>query len=211
MRKTTSLLIALFFVAVSHAQDAKLLSECTVVYDLTVEDPNVDPVVSNSMAGTTKVVYIKGSKVRSELNSKAFQQVVILDSKTDTSVVLRELGNTKYISYLDSKKRAEQNKRFEGITISNTGETKIILGYECKKAVAKLKDGSVYNVYYAPSIMPSNSQFEYQFKDLPGFPLEYEAQSEDGKTRIKYSAVKITLTPVPVAKFDIPKAGYRVL
>jgi GLPGLI family protein len=87
----------------------------------------------------------------------------------------------------------------------------VILGYECKKAVAKLKDGSLYNVYYAPSIMPSNSEFEYQFKDLPGFPLEYEAQSEDGKTRVKYAAVKITLTPVPVAKFDIPKAGYRVL
>jgi GLPGLI family protein len=211
MRKTFSLLIALFSIIVTRAQEQKLLSECTVVYELSVEDPKVDAAVTSAMAGTTKVVYIKGSKSRTELNSKAFQQVVILDSKNDSSVVLRELGNTKYISYLDNRKRAEQNKRFEGVTISNTNETKVILGYECKKAVAKLKDGSLYNVYYAPSIMPSNNEFEYQFKDLPGFPLEYEAQSEDGKTRVKYAAVKITLTPVPVAKFDIPKAGYRVL
>ena len=64
---------------------------------------------------------------------------------------------------------------------------------------------------YALSIIPSNNMFEYQFKDIPGFPLEYETQSEDGKTRVRYTATKISLTPVPVAKFDIPKTGYRVL
>jgi hypothetical protein len=54
-------------------------------------------------------------------------------------------------------------------------------------------------------------QYEYQFKDLPGFVLEYEALTEDGKSKINYSATKITLVPVPVAKFDLPKTGYRVL
>jgi GLPGLI family protein len=211
MRRIASLSIAVLCGFTLYAQEPKLLSECTIVYDLTVEDPNVSAQVASSMAGASKVVYIKGSKVRTELNSKAFQQVIIQDSKTDTSIVLQEMGNTKYISYLDSRKRAEQNKRFEGITISNTGETKIILGYECKKAVATLRDGSLYNVYYAPSVIPSNQQFEYQFKDLQGLPLEYETQSVDGKTRVKYSAVKITLTPVPAAKFDLPKTGYRVL
>jgi GLPGLI family protein len=125
--------------------------------------------------------------------------------------VLRELGNTKYISFLDSDKRNEKNKKFEGVTFVKTDETKTILGYDCKKVIAKLKDGSTYNVYYAPAIIPSNRDFEYQFKDLPGFVLEYESEAESGKSRIKYSASKITLTPVASAKFDVPKSGYRIL
>jgi hypothetical protein len=77
--------------------------------------------------------------------------------------------------------------------------------------IAKLTDGSSFNVFYTPSIIPTNLQYEYQFKDLPGFVLEYEALTEDGKSKINYSATKITLVPVPVAKFDLPKTGYRVL
>jgi len=211
MRKLYTLLILAGCTGFVHAQDPKIISECTVLYELAVQDPGADAAISNAMAGTTKTVYIKGTKARAELNSKAFQQIVLTDTKSDTTVVLRELGNTKYISYLDPKKRGEQNKRFEGLTISTTSETKVILGYECRKAIAKLKDGTTYNVYYATAVIPSNSGFEVQFKDLPGFPLEYETLSEDGKTRVKYAAVKITLTPVPIAKFDIPKTGYRVL
>ncbi len=81
----------------------------------------------------------------------------------------------------------------------------------CKKVVAKLTNGSAYNVFYTPSITTSNKQYEYQFKDLPGLVLEYEEESEDGKTKIKYSATKMTLVPVPAAKFDLPKSGYRIL
>ncbi|MEJ7683983.1 MAG: hypothetical protein WKG06_40250 [Segetibacter sp.] len=77
--------------------------------------------------------------------------------------------------------------------------------------MAKLTNGSAYNVFYTPSIIPSNKEYEYQFKDLPGLVLEYEEESEDGKTKIKYSATKITLFPVPDAKFDLPKSGYRIL
>jgi GLPGLI family protein len=211
MQKGFVLFLSLLFVSLLRAQEPKVLSECTLVYDLSVEDVSTKAGSDKPLAGASKVVYIKGSKARTDLITSAFQQIIIYDSKTDTTVVLRELGNTKYLSYLDAKRRADQNKKFEGLVFSNTSETKTILGYECKKVEAKLKDGSIYNIYYAPSIIPSNKGYEYQFRDLPGFALEYEAQSEDGKNKVRYSASKITLTPVAEAKFDIPKAGYRVL
>lgn len=193
------------------AQQAKLISDCTVFFDVSVEDANADPQVVKSMAGTTKVLYIKGSQSRSDLEAPGFKQTTIFNSKNDSTIILRELGNAKYISYLDLNERKEKNKKYEGIQFSQTNEKKTILGYECIKVVAKLTDGSMYNVYYTPSITPSNKEYEYQFKDLPGFVLEYEAQSDNGKTKIKYSASKITLVPVPAAKFDLPKSGYRVL
>ena len=207
----TPLVVFIMFSALhSIAQNPKIISDFTVVYDVTLDD-KADPQIVKAMTGATKTLYIKGSKSRSELVSTNFQQSVIFDAKSDSTVVLREVGSTRYISFLNSHKRNEVNKKYEGISFMNTGETKTILGYECKKVLAKLKDGSTFNVYYTSSIIPLNREYEYQFKDLPGFVLEYEAEAESGKVKVKYSASKITLSPVSSAKFDVPKAGYRVL
>ena len=92
----------------------------------------------------------------------------------------------------------------------NNQDTKTILGYECRKAVLQLKDGSAYSLYYTTTIIPSVREFEYQFKDIPGFVLEFESQETDSKV-IKYTATKINLNPVLASKFDIPVTGYRLL
>ena len=195
----------------AFAQETKLVSDCTVLFEVSVEDDKADPQVVKAMAGSTKVLYIKGSKSRSDLITPGFKQTTLYDAKSDSTVVLRELGNAKYISYLDEAKRSAQNKKYAGIQFVNTNEKKTILGYECIKVVAKLANGSTFNVFYTPSIAPASKGYEYQFRDLPGFVLEYEEESENGKTKIKYSATKITLVPVPIAKFDLPASGYRVL
>lgn len=204
-------ILILFSYLETVAQGGKLVSDCTVFFEVVAEGAKADPQVAKSMEGTTKVLYIKGSKSRSDLITRSFKQTTLTDSKTDSTVILRELGKAKYISYLDGNRMKEQNRKYEGIQFTNTSEKKTILGYECKKVVAKLADGSAYNVFYTPSIIPSNKQYEYQFKNLPGFVLEYEEESEDSKTKIKYTASKISLVPVPAAKFDLPKSGYRVL
>jgi hypothetical protein len=61
-----------------------------------------------------------------------------------------------------------------------------------------------------PAIVPSVKEFEYQFKDVPGFVLEFESQEADGK-KIKYTATKINLSPVQASRFDVPTSGYRLL
>jgi GLPGLI family protein len=207
-------LIALLFITSSFsivsAQAGQLVSDCTVFYTINVGETQASA-TSKLMEGATKIVYIKGSKSRSDLETPGFKQTTIYDTKSDSTVVLREVGNTKYISYLNNDKRKEKNKKFEGIQFLNTTDKKVILGYECTKVVAKLANGTAFDVYYTPAIVPSNSLYEDQFKDLPGFVLEYESQTDDGKTKVKYTATKIILVPVPGAKFDLPTAGYRVL
>jgi GLPGLI family protein len=211
MKKFITIIIVSFFTTLGFAQDQRVVSECTLEYALSVVDPNADPLVVKSMAETSKILYVKGTKARTDLISPSFIQTSIYNSKSDSTVILREIGKVKYITYLDAKKRNEKNQKYEGIKFNITSETKTILGYDCKKAIAILQDGTSYNVFYAPAIIPSTREVEYQFKDLPGFALEYETQSEDGKTRVTYSATKISLLPVPIAKFDIPQSGYRVL
>ena len=194
-----------------YAQNARIVSECTIVYNLSIQDGNSTPELIQSLKGASKTVYIKGSKSRTDLVSPSYSLTIINDSKRDTTIILRELGSTRYMTFLDEAKKLEKNKKFEGIAFLPTSETKTILGYDCKKVVSKLKDGSTYNVYYAPSIIPSTKEYEYQFKDLAGLALEYETTSEDGKMVYKFTAEKISLTPVQAAKFDTPKSGYRIL
>jgi GLPGLI family protein len=205
--------LILFFVCYQYAggQERKSVSDCTVYYDVTTAGANVDDKLAKAMEGTTKVLFIKGSKSRSDLIAPNFRQTTITDARTDSTVVLRELSGSKYISYLDGAKMKEQNKRYQGIQFVSTSEQKVILGYECKKAIAKLSDGATYNVFYTTSILPPNRQYEYQFRNLSGFVLGYEEVSEDGKMNIKYLASKISLASIPAATFDLPKTGYRVL
>lgn len=203
--------LIILFSCSTNGQAFKVISDCTVTYEVSVRDSKADAEMTKMMSGSTKVLYIKGSKSRNDLITPGFRQTTLTDSKSDTAVILKELGNTKYLSYLYGSRRKEQNKKYEGMQFKNTDEKKNILGYDCRKAIAKLTDGSTYDVYYTLSIAPINKEYEYQFKDLPGFVLEYEAESTDGKAKIKYSATKVTLSLVPDAVFDIPKNGYRIL
>ncbi len=205
--------IAFTAMILSHvlAQEAKQISDCAVSFDVSVQDSKADPAIVKAMSGAVKTLYIKGSKSRSDLETPGFKQTTLFDTKTDSTVVLRELGNSKYITYLNAAQRKDKNKKYEGIHFANTTERKTILGYDCKKVIAQLADGSTYNVYYTSAIIPTNNEYEYQFRNLPGFVLEYETESENGKMKVKYAASKITLTPVPNAKFDVPKSGYRIL
>lgn len=211
MKKTTALLLVLVSFLHGFAQNNKKFFDCTVIYDVTVQDEKADAEVVKSINGGTKILYLKGPKSRTDFITPSFKQITIFDTRSDTTVVLIEQGNTKYISYLNDNKRREQNKKFEGINFKETSERKTILGYNCVKVVATLNDGSTYDVYYTPSLIPANKEYDYQFKNLPGFVLEYEASTENGKTKITYSANQITFTPVPAARFDLPTSGYRVL
>ena len=57
--------------------------------------------------------------------------------------------------------------------------------------------------------MPENNSFQYVNRSLPGLAMEYE--SNVGTMKVTYTVSKINMNPVPAAKFDLPKAGYRVL
>lgn len=204
--------VALFLIAADARAQQRVVAECTITYSISVEDSGMlaDKDIAESLKSSTKTVYIKANNSRTDLVSPAFRQSLIYDKGTATAVILREFGSNKLMTKLDNAKWTEANKLYAGMTIAYTRETKTILGYECRKAVLQLKDGSTFSLYYAANIVPSVKEFEYQFKDIPGFVLEYESREADNK-RIRYTATKINMSPVQVSKFDIPASGYRLL
>ena len=188
-------------------QAQRKVSELTLVYDASVTTGSKEPKLADAFDGATTTVYLKGNLSRSEMVSALFSSTTIHDSKTGTAVVLREVSGQKLLIRMTAENWAEKNKRYDGMTFTNTNETKTIAGYNCIKAEAKLSDGTTFTVYYTTEIVPENKEYDYQFRSLNGLPLEYELVQ--GKLTIKYTVSKINMNPVPASKFDIPKTGYR--
>lgn len=210
MKKIMLLVILNLLIGLSFAQ-TRVVAECTVSYSISVDNATgLDKEAVELLKSSTKTVYIKGNDSRVDLMSSSFLQTMIFDKTTGNAVILRELGANKFMTKLESKAWIAQNNKYSGMTISYENETKNILGYDCKKAILKLQNGTSFTVYYATAITPSVKEFEFQFKDIPGFVLEYEAQ-EGGAQKITYKATKINLNPVQASKFDIPISGYRLL
>ncbi|GAC1394984.1 MAG: hypothetical protein NVSMB63_14360 [Sediminibacterium sp.] len=204
-------IITCFVLVMNAVAQQRVVAECAVTYNLSVEEGAANKDMTESLRSSVKTVYIKGNNSRTDLVSPSYTQSLIYDRNSSSAVILREFGSNKFMTILDAAKWKEANKRYEGMIINyDATETRTILGYACKKAVIQLRDGSSFMLYYATNIVASVKEFEYQFKDIPGFVLEYEAKDE-GNKKIKYTATKINLSPVQASRFDIPTSGYRLL
>ena len=207
MIKTSVLVCCLLAFSFGFAQ--KKVSELSLVYDAAITTGSKEPKLADAFDGATVSVFIKGTMSRSEMVSALASSTTIHDSRTGASVILQEVSGQKLLIRMAPEDWNEKNQRYEGITFTNTEETKTIAGYKCIKAIAKMKDGATFSVFYTTEIIPDNIEYNYQFRNLQGLPLEYELTQ--GNLTIRYTVSNISLNPVPASKFDIPKSGYREL
>jgi len=181
----------------------KKVSELTLVYDYSVGNGKTTTGSENA----THTVYIKGNKSRSEIVSAIFSSTVIFDASTGFGVILKEVSGQKLLIRLNPDNWKERNRLYDGMVFKTTSETKEIAGYKCQKATAMTKSGSTITVFYTKDLLTENKEYDPPFRNLEGLPLEYELAS--GDVKISYRVSRISLNPVPVSKFDIPKSGYR--
>jgi GLPGLI family protein len=208
MCKKSGLFIILFSLICSvGAMAQRSLSEGIIFYDITVQTGNSEPQMADVFDGAKATLFLRGSLSRSELTSALGSTVTIFDHRAGNGVVLRDFGTQKLLIKMNRDNWADKNKKYEGIEFKQTGETKNIAGFNCEKAEALLKDGSRFTVFFTREVVTENTDYDPQFKNLPGTPLEYE--SVLGNLKIKYSASRISFDPVPMQKFEIPKSGYR--
>ena len=201
--------ILVFFLNVLCVHAQKIISEGTLVYNISIQTGDKEPKIADMLDGATTTVYIKGSQTRSEMLSGLGSESTIHDAKTGSGVILKDYSGQKLMITLSQNDWEKKNKKYEGLTYEITDETNVIAGYNCKKAIAKLKDGTSFIVYFSPDLKVANKEYDYPFKTLPGLAMQYEWQS--GKMKFKYTLSKVSFDPVQSSKFDIPNSGYRVL
>ncbi len=199
-----------FFLIISISSNAqKTISEGTIIYDIFIQPKNGGAKVNSGLAGAKSTVYLKGTLSRIDMTSSLGTETTIYNAKMGNAVILKEYSGQKLMITLTKENWLASNKKFDGIIYQNTAETKVIEGFDCKRAVAKLNDGSTISVYYTSALAPINKEYNQAFKNLPGFPLEYEFETE--KLIIKYQFSSIDFGPLTSTKFDFPKSGYRVM
>ena len=187
----------------------KNFSEGSLVYNISVETGSSEPKMADMLDGATTTVYLKGNESRTEMVSGLGSEATIYNATTGNGVILKDYSAQKLMITLTPEDWKANNKKYDGITFENTGETADISGFNCQKAIAKLKDGSTFTVYYTTDFNVTNKDYDYQFKTLPGLAVQYEMQN--GKMKFKFTLAKINYSVVPASKFEIPKSGYRVL
>jgi GLPGLI family protein len=190
----------------SNAQ--KTISEGTLIYDINIEPLKKDA-GAGSLTGATETVYLKGGLSRRDMVSNLGNEKTIHDSKTGSAVILKEYSGQKLMITLTKQNWDARNSKNDGVEFTPTAETKDILGYKCIKATAALKDGSAMTVYYAKDLNVINKEYNPLFKNLDGLPMQYEFETK--KLKFSYTITKIDLNSLQLAKFEFPKAGYRVM
>lgn len=201
--------IFVFSVMSFRANGQKNLTEATVTYDIVISTKNTSPQVADMLDGAISVIYLKANSSRSEMISSLGNQSTIVDGKTGNITVLKDYGDQKYMIKMTPQEWKESNRKYEGVTFTYENEYKSISGYNCQKAIGRLSDSSTFTVYFTRDIVPVNKDFQYLNKNLPGLAMQYEAVL--GKQQVTYTVSSINFNPVPVAKFDIPKSGFRVM
>lgn len=202
--RTTGLFSMMLLSIFSYAQ--KTISEGILTYNISTSSSQAQ---ADPLSGATSTVYLKGTLSRTDMLSPLGKETTIYDAKAGTGVILKEYSGQKLMITLTKENWISQNNKYEGINFVNTSETKKIAGYNCLKAIGKLKDGSTITVYYAPDITVNNKEYNQTFKNLPGLPVQYEF--ENGNLKFQYLLASANFSSVQVSKFDSPKAGYRVM
>jgi GLPGLI family protein len=187
----------------------KKLTEATISYDIVINTNNSTPQGADMLDGAVSVIYLKGNSSRSEMISSLGTQSTIVDGKTGSVTILKDYGEQKYMISMTPDNWKQSNRKYEGITFTFENEFKTIAGYNSQKATGKLADGSTFTVYFTRDLVPVNKDFQYLNKNLPGLAMQYEANM--GKQKVTYTVSSINFNPVPAAKFDLPKSGYRTM
>lgn len=210
MKQKLYIPVALMLLFSSQAVVAqKRLTEATISYDIVINTNNTKPQAADLLDGATSVIYLKGNSSRSEMISSLGTQSTIIDGKSGNVTILKDYGEQKYMINLTPSNWKESNRKYEGTTFTYVEEYKTIAGYNCQKAIGKLADGSTFTVYFTRDLIPVNRDFQYLNKNLPGLAMQYEAAM--GTMMVTYTVSAINFNPVPAAKFDLPKSGYRVM
>ncbi len=205
--KTSVLIITLLIAFSTTTLGGNKPFEGIITYKISYPDSDFDA-QTMSMLPKVATVYIKDHMIKSEVSTGMGMQATIFNSKDKTSVSLLDMMGQKFAIHTGADQYDEELENYES-EVDNTTETKIIAGYECKKAIVHVKDkktGSSFDftVYYTDELNTDNiSTSNAMFKDIEGMMLEYEM--EKNNMSMKFSAISVKKKNIKDKTFEIPE------
>jgi hypothetical protein len=205
--RTKLLLVGLLFSANLFAQ--KIINDGTLTYKISIETVKGEKQLSSASNDATLNLFLSKDKSRTEMQSKPGIETTVFDTKAGKGFILKEYSGQKLMITATKENWTLKNQIISSLSFTISDEIITIAGYACKKAVATSADGKNYTVYFDPTVSITNKTYNSAFSQLDGMPVQYELQS--GNLILKYTLTKYNTDVLPVAKFDAPKLGYRVM
>lgn len=197
-----------FSVLTVVALGQRKLTEATLHYTINVvaaTDSSQNTLFNNAQY----ICYLKGVNSRMDLITSLGKQTTLLLGKTGKTLLMKEFGPQRYMTELTQQQWLQLNRKYDQAKLEIVDDTLRINGFLCRKAMATTTDGNRYIAWFTTELIPVYPDFQLLAKTLPGLLIQYETTI--GKTPVVYTLKAINFNPVPVALFDVPTAGYRLL
>jgi GLPGLI family protein len=93
----------------------------------------------------------------------------------------------------------------DGMNIEFTRQTKEIIGFDCKKAIASFPDGAIesFDIWYTDELQLEKPNGNSPFQKIPGVLLEFNTIM--GNANMHMVARSCDVTRIPARIFDLPK------
>jgi hypothetical protein len=198
-------LISLVFMPVMKAYPQKSF-EGLITYKITYPD---NTFTESQMAMFPKIltVSIKGEKSRTDIQTGMGNTIEISDYTTKTKTTLLDMMGQKFAirsTWEEIQKEMETEAKGQ---VQMTGESKMIAGYNCKKAIVTVDDkGTKYtfDVFYTSELGPQAANFDNPvYKDIDGVLLEFSMHTP--QFTMKFTASAVEKKSVSSKDFEIPQ------
>jgi len=207
MKKLTYLLIAVLTISLSGCsifQGGDKSFEGVIKYTIDYEGDIDEETLAQAPTGVTE--YYKGTKVRKDQESMMYTVGVISDNESEENIVLMDIPmmgeKIAYKQSAEDKEEAEELMEENKPEYNETGETKEILGYTCKKVDAMVGE-DIFPLYYTTEInVEGNPNESGQFPGIEGVILEYTV-AQQGMV-MKFTATEVKKQKLDDNMFGIP-------
>ncbi|HAP02415.1 MAG TPA: hypothetical protein DCQ93_10910 [Bacteroidetes bacterium] len=185
----------------------KIFTEGSIKYKMSVsgvDDPQSSAMLQNMMM----TFYIKNGKTATEMDMGFVKNKTIEVDENNYVLLMEMMGNKYKVTMnkpqMEARKNMPKDSDYE-ITVTN--DTKVIAGYNCKKAIIKMnKDNQTFYAYFTDEIKSAASQSNSYYGKINGMLLEYSF-GEKGMT-MTMTADSISFDPVSDDVFTVPATGY---
>jgi len=185
------------------------IKEGSITYNMTME--GLPPEQAAMMGDMELKSTFKNGKALSEISSMMFTNQTLINEK-GMVMLMEQMGNkiaVKQTKEEMEKEEAKQKEKPADPKIEYINETKMIAGYECKKAivttVGKDKKEEKTEIWYCDKFENPN----IEGKGLKGIAFEYSG----GQSGMKFKMVakEVSIEPVPDSKFELSTEGYKLM
>ncbi|WDF53746.1 DUF4412 domain-containing protein [Mucilaginibacter sp. KACC 22063] len=128
----------------------------------------------NGMTGEA-TVYFKGDSSATVTNQGPAKIVLLSNSKTDYLAVLVDVpvANIKKAGIATPAEMEEAQAQLPQLTFTPTTETKQISGFNCKKVIAKDKDGKAYDTWVTTDFTAPLGTASKLYAKAGGYPVQF--------------------------------------